>query len=133
MSPVTDILNKTIPSPAAAVVLSIGSAGTVAPWLSAAERAATQWLGVPSERLLEAQLILSLCILLVSAWVALFLVVRAHNRLVRAHAGEIHALKAAHADELAKKPVAAAQGAAQLTKRSRRDLLRQWDIDGPMF
>jgi len=83
--------------------------------------------------LLEAQLILSLCILLVSAWVALFLVVRAHNRLVRAHSGEIHALKAAHADELAKKPVAAAQGAAQLTKRSRRDLLRLWDIDGPMF
>jgi hypothetical protein len=80
------------------------------------------------------QCLLSLCILLASAWVALFLVVRAHKRLVRMHSSEIHALKAAHAEELAKKPMAAAaQGAAQVTRRSRRDLLRQLDIDGPML
>lgn len=85
------------------------------PWFSPVERAAIQWLGVQPDRLLEGQLILSLCTLLVSAWVALFLMVRAYKKLQHDHA-----------NEQLKKP-AAVQGGGLVTKRSRADLLRPWD------
>ena len=91
--------------------------GTVAAgfvWSPPFERVAARWIPGLQDQLTDTQLTLSLGILLLSVWVALFLMVRAY-----------HAAERQHADELAATPAAAAaqSTAALVTKRSRRALL----------
>lgn len=104
------------------MALGIGIGAMPIVWSDGAARVAAQWLSVPQTRLLELQVLLSLCILLVSTLVAFLLMVRAYKKLQITHAQELSEMEQ-------KRPVpAASQGGGFATKRSRDDLLgKPWE------
>lgn len=105
------------------MAMSVGIALAGCVWASPVERMASTWLSVPQERLLEAQLILSLGILGLASFAAFIVMVLAYKKLQRSHAAELTAL------ERKKVAPASAQGAAFVTRRTRAELLRDVGID----
>lgn len=125
----TDKLLELIPSgwASSALGLSLGMAGIVfgvgesqqlAPYLPS-------WLAPLSVRIVAC-----LCIVVAGSWAALFFMVRSYRDLERTQVEEVKLIQTTHAEELARRAIpAAAQGASTVTRISRRDLLRNLDID----
>lgn len=105
------------------MALSLGLCAASSVWMGGVERVAEQWLSVPKNRLLEFQCLLSLGILLVSAWVALFLMVRCYMHQSKVHAEKLKELNAQHAQNLADMQSKPAFAQSEAPSRKRRGIM----------